>query len=91
MFVVDHKNRGLSCCGVTVEYIDELQLGNITSDKNSLTRIFDIQKSNFMKQWIFVDGPVKILKQVKKWNPQIDFQNFTIFVKLMLMFLVIKM
>lgn len=76
MFVVDPRNRGLSCCGITVEYIDELQLGNITSEKNSLKRIFDTQKSDFMKQWLFVDGPVKILKQVKKWNPQIDSPKF---------------
>jgi hypothetical protein len=53
-----------------------LQLGNITSEKNSLTRIFGTQKSDFMKQWLFVYGPVKILKQVKKWNPQIDSPKF---------------
>jgi hypothetical protein len=29
-----------------------------------------------MKQWLYVDGPVRILEQVKKWDANIEAPNF---------------
>lgn len=74
--VVDPKNVALSCCGLSVEYIQELQLGEVFKTKNSLKSIFNMQKYDFMKQWLFVDGPIKVLDQVVEWNPSVRAPNF---------------
>lgn len=76
MAVVDPQSQALSCCGISVEYVKELQLGEVTSKPNSLKELYDLQKYDFMKQWLYVDGPVKILRQVKKWNPNIKVPKF---------------
>ncbi|EMF0060614.1 radical SAM protein [Enterococcus hirae] len=76
MVVADPHKQALSCCGISVEYIDEFQLGEITSEKNSLKKLYDLQKYDFMKQWVYVDGPIKIMEKVKKWNPAIKEPQF---------------
>jgi hypothetical protein len=79
MINVDPKNVALACCGLGVEHIKDLQLGKITTQEKSLVNLYDEQKSDFMKQWLYVDGPVKILKKAKEWDPSIEDITFVHF------------
>lgn len=64
----------LSCCGLTVRYIPEMRIGNVK--EGSLIRGYENQKTDFMKQWLFVEGPVNILKQVVTWDESITIPKF---------------
>jgi hypothetical protein len=67
-------NKIISCCGLTNKYITDMQLG---SQKNTnLHDAYNKQKTDFMKRWLYVDGPLNILTQVIKWNPQISPPQF---------------
>ena len=68
------NNEVISCCGLTVGYVGELRLGN--HNKISVLEAYNTQKSDFMKKWLFVKGPINILKQVKFWDPSITIPKF---------------
>ena len=51
-----------SCCGLTLEYIDELKLGKV---ENNLKELYNGQLDDLMKLWLFTDGPQKILEFVR--------------------------
>ncbi|MCF6194199.1 MAG: hypothetical protein L3J46_07695 [Kangiellaceae bacterium] len=51
-----------ACCGLTMERIKELKLGYI--DKHDLLTMFTGQFDDFLKIWIYVDGPFEIIKKV---------------------------
>lgn len=76
MINVDPKNVALACCGLGVEHINDLQLGKISTQKDSLVNLYNKQKEDFMKQWLYVDGPVKILKKAKEWDSSIEDKTF---------------
>ncbi len=57
-----------SCCGLTLEYIDELKLGRI---QDNLRGLFEAQTDDFIKLWLYTDGPNKILEFVREKNPSI--------------------
>lgn len=79
MINVDPKNQALSCCGLAVEHISELQLGKVTTEQNSLRNLYNQQKEDFMKQWLYVDGPITILQKAKQWDPTIESVKFVHF------------
>lgn len=49
-----------ACCGLTIDYIDEMTLGMLNKDK--LEDIFFKQLKDFLKIWLWVDGPEYIYK-----------------------------
>lgn len=63
------ENEFIACCGLTNKYINDMQLGN--QNTVNLPEIYDLQKNDFMKRWLYVSGPINILKQIMEWNSEI--------------------
>ena len=63
----------IGCCGLSVEYIPEMTLGKFG---NSLSEMYNKQTEDFLKVWLYVDGPKKILDYVKKWDPELEIPQF---------------
>jgi organic radical activating enzyme len=53
-FVVNPYGHLMSCCGLTMEHIPELKVGNIYRD--SLSLAYRTQYSDVLKLWIWLDG-----------------------------------
>ena len=66
------KDKGLSlCCGITLDYIPSMKIDdfddfceNASKSKEKYLESF----SDFLKLWIYIDGPYAILKKVKEWD-----------------------
>lgn len=56
----------VGCCGITSNDIEEMHLGKVTD--NNLKEILSLHHNDFLKIWIFVDGPKKIIEQVAEWT-----------------------
>lgn len=69
--ITPYSQIGL-CCGLTREQIPEL---NIPWEKGYLREQLEEAGKEFIKIWIFVDGPEKILAWASSKNPQIDWEN----------------
>ena len=54
----------LACCGLPVKYIKYLDLGNLYN--NDIKELFLYQFNDFLKIWLFVEGPYKILLFIEK-------------------------
>lgn len=67
-----HENVG-ACCGLTRAQIPELNLGSLKT--SSLQELFDEATQDFLKIWIFTDGPEKILAWAAEKDPSIDWEN----------------
>lgn len=52
----------LACCGLTSEYLPCMRLGN--AQTHSIKDLYEEQFKDFMKIWLFVEGPQKILKYI---------------------------
>ncbi|WP_165212197.1 hypothetical protein ACFSN5_09510 [Streptococcus tangpeifui] len=55
----------VGCCGLTSNDISELHLGKI--DRVELNKVLSSHHRDFLKAWIFVDGPKKIVETASKW------------------------
>lgn len=64
----------VGCCGLCVEHIPELAAGKF--GKEDLYTMLNNQKQDFLKIWLFVEGPIKILEQVKQWDSNIQIPRF---------------
>ncbi|MDA5341490.1 MULTISPECIES: radical SAM/SPASM domain-containing protein [Stenotrophomonas] len=51
-----------ACCGLTLEHIPEMKLGSINDE--SASEIYRRQTNDFLKYWIHVDGPYKIIEKI---------------------------
>ncbi|MDR0506240.1 MAG: hypothetical protein LBH32_05435 [Dysgonamonadaceae bacterium] len=69
---IDPFHQMVACCGLTVSYIPYLRLGSVK--KYSLHFLYEYQFHDFIKIWLFTEGPEKILQFCrKKLNlPSID-------------------
>ena len=56
---ISPTNRLLACCGLPVMYIRYLDLGNLST--HHIDKLYDCQFDDFLKIWLFVEGPYKIL------------------------------
>lgn len=56
-----HKQLS-ACCGLTFEHIQDLKLGRY--EKGLLKAAYSSQFDDFLKVWIAVDGPLKIVERV---------------------------
>jgi len=71
--VVDPDENLSACCGLTRHLIPELQLGSLKN--NSMKVLFDSALEDFLKIWIFTDGPEKILAWASEKDRSIDWEN----------------
>ena len=59
--VTPHDNLS-ACCGLTLEHIPEMRLGK--NDGANMQQMFLSQSDDFMKYWLRVAGPYKIIEDV---------------------------
>ena len=70
---IDANHRMLACCGLAVKYVKYLDLGNLC--KVSMKELYNNQFQDFIKIWLFVDGPYKILEFLSKYI-RVDLEEF---------------
>ena len=58
-----------ACCGLTFEYIPELKVGRI-GEGRSLIEMYENGLNDFLKIWVHVDGPRKIVKTLMGGGPE---------------------
>ncbi|TFH90996.1 radical SAM protein [Vibrio ouci] len=56
--VITANGEIAACCGLTLEHIDEIKVGKI----NNLSDFIINQEDDFLKLWIYTDGPIGIIK-----------------------------
>lgn len=61
------------CCGLTREQIPELNAGSLL--KHALLDLWQQAAQDFMKMWLFVEGPERILSWAAQHNPQIEWEG----------------
>lgn len=64
--VITPHNLLSACCGLTLEYIPEVKLGDMNHE--DLGTCYKSQYDDFMKIWIGLDGPFGIIKKVMGEN-----------------------
>ena len=70
--VVINPNGGMfSCCGLTCRNIPEMDMGPLA--KTSLADLYGSQMLDFMKMWLWLDGPEKIMFFASEKNPKVVF------------------
>lgn len=62
----------LGCCGLTVLHIPQFHLGKLD---DNLWNTYSQQYRDFLKIWIYVDGPRKIFDFARKMNSKIENVN----------------
>ncbi|MBX4163804.1 hypothetical protein [Priestia megaterium] len=67
--VINPREEMISCCGLTFEHIPELHNGSLKTEK--MKELYFRQFSDFMKIWIWVDGPESILYFASQKNKEI--------------------
>lgn len=71
--IVVTPNRDVGfCCGLTREHIPEL---NIAWDGGSLDTVLEPAGRDFLKIWLHVDGPERILAWAAGKNPRIEWED----------------
>lgn len=60
--VVTPHRKIASCCGLTMEHIPEMKIGDLNDPAESVVKAYERQKEDMMKLWLWVDGPEKILE-----------------------------
>lgn len=71
---VNPDGNQIGCCGLTMRYIGSISLGNIQNV--SIEQAYYSQYNDFLKRWIFVEGALTILEQVKKWDNSVQIPRF---------------
>ncbi|WP_282920567.1 radical SAM protein [Ignavigranum ruoffiae] len=67
------------CCGLTIDYIDALKLGDNSQFLDNPEKVlinYDNSLNDFIKIWIYTEGPLEILRQVKQWDSSFDYPKF---------------
>jgi hypothetical protein len=62
-----------ACCGLTMEHIPEMKLGSLR--QRSLRELYEAQFDDFLKIWLWVEGPEKILYFVTRKDHRIQYDN----------------
>ena len=55
----------MGCCGITSNHIPEMHLGNVS--EGDIYQRYLAQQEDFLKLWIFTEGPEAIVKQACEW------------------------
>ena len=72
--VITPDNRLKACCGITSGNVKYLDIGN--PQKRSLRILYDNQFSDFVKIWLYTDGPLKILEFISKYDERIKIEEY---------------
>jgi len=72
-FVLTPSHQMASCCGLTMEHIPEMKLGDVR--KHPIKELYFNQFEDFLKIWIYVDGPERIIRFAQKHNQSIRVDN----------------
>ncbi|WP_339101618.1 radical SAM protein [Candidatus Enterococcus clewellii] len=67
---LDPTNQVISCCGLTLSYIDSMKLGEL--DDDNLFSLYKKQFDDFLKIWLWVDGPEFIYNYILKEVPAVE-------------------
>lgn len=67
--VINPEEQLSSCCGLTFENIPEMKIGSLK--KHSMKELFEKQLDDFMKIWIYVEGPEGIIEFAASKNKNI--------------------
>ncbi|MCQ6274661.1 radical SAM protein [Bacillus sp. V3B] len=62
-----------ACCGIGMRKIPELKLGNIRDTK--INKADNEAESDFLKRWIKIEGPEKILAWAAEHDPEIEWED----------------
>jgi hypothetical protein len=65
--------RIMACCGLGTQSIPELHIGDLGSD--SLQSANEKIGNDFLKRWIKIEGPEKILAWAAEKDPSIQWEN----------------
>lgn len=71
--VVDPHERFGACCGLTREETPELNVGSLR--EHSMRELMNEALDDFMKVWLYTEGPDKILAWAASKNPSINWQG----------------
>jgi len=72
-YVIDPAENLGACCGLTREQIPEMKLGSLK--KKSMMNMINESFEDFLKIWIYVDGPEKILQWAANKDSSILWEN----------------
>jgi len=72
-FVLDPYGQVGACCGLTRHRIPEMMLGSI--EEHSLSSLIDSAINDFLKIWIYVEGPEKIIAWAAGKDPSIEWKD----------------
>lgn len=68
--VTPHRNIA-ACCGLTFEHIPEMRLGSL-DDPSAIAAAYAKETSDFLKIWIHLDGPDRIVQKLYGNEPPKD-------------------
>jgi MoaA/NifB/PqqE/SkfB family radical SAM enzyme len=71
--VVDPNERFGACCGLTREETPDLNVGSLR--EHSMRELMDEAVGDFIKVWLYTEGPDKILAWAASKNPTIQWQG----------------
>ncbi len=71
--VVTPHEQLASCCGLTMEHIPEMKLGDLR--EHSMKDLYYSQFDDFLKIWISLDGPQKIYRWATEKDPTIPYDD----------------
>lgn len=60
--VITPHNLLSACCGLTLEHIPEMKLGDLNS--HTIDKLYKSQFDDFLKIWIHTDGPYNIIEKL---------------------------
>jgi hypothetical protein len=61
------------CCGLGIRFVSELRIGNIRD--TTLEQADRRASEDFLKRWIHVEGPERILAWAAAHDPSIEWEN----------------
>ena len=76
---INPHHKMFACCGLTSNYIPCLYLGDTTS--HSIKELYEYQFSDFVKIWLYNEGPKIIMEFISKIEPKystVDVSNWHI-------------
>lgn len=63
----------IACCGLAHEQIPAMRLGSLRS--RSFEELIEHARTDFLKQWIMIEGPHKILRWASQKDPSIEWEG----------------
>ena len=71
--VISPSEYLIACCGLAHEQIPAMRLGSLRSI--SFAQLIEQARADFLKQWILIEGPHKILEWAAEKDPSIEWED----------------